>query len=305
MNLSYIIAPAIGAFIGYITNFIAIKMLFRPVKPKYIFGFQLPFTPGIIPREKAKLAKSIGNVVGEKLLTNELIIETLTLPVFQDKIEAFIDEKLMEIRSNNQKIEAFMYTILDGEESEHLITLLQNDAADFLYHKINSPEVMDKLTSHISQALEEYVQKQEHKPVFKILLMLNKSIIDSVKNTITSKIKEVLFTDSYAVIKALVHDEIQHILNMRVNDLVSHWEDKIPKIKKIILNSFNRSIRENVTTITSALNIPSIVEKRINAFDVLEVEQLILSVAEKELKAIIWLGALLGLFMGFLMPLFS
>ena len=57
MFISYIIPPLVGAAIGYITNDIAIRMLFRPHEAKYLFGKQLPFTPGIIPKEKGRLAR--------------------------------------------------------------------------------------------------------------------------------------------------------------------------------------------------------------------------------------------------------
>ncbi|MBF9299470.1 DUF445 family protein, partial [Staphylococcus schleiferi] len=39
----------LGAIIGGVTNMIAIKMLFHPFKPYYIFRFRIPFTPGLIP----------------------------------------------------------------------------------------------------------------------------------------------------------------------------------------------------------------------------------------------------------------
>ena len=49
MNYQFIINPLIGAGIGYVTNWIAIKMMFRPTKAIKIGKFTLPFTPGIIP----------------------------------------------------------------------------------------------------------------------------------------------------------------------------------------------------------------------------------------------------------------
>ena len=64
--LHYASGPIIGAIIGYITNFIAVKMLFHPYKPIKIFGFTLPFTPGIIPKRKPKLAKAISRAVGDR-----------------------------------------------------------------------------------------------------------------------------------------------------------------------------------------------------------------------------------------------
>ena len=53
----YIIGALIGAVIGYITNWLAIKMLFRPREAKYIFGMKLPFTPGLMQLLKKKLIK--------------------------------------------------------------------------------------------------------------------------------------------------------------------------------------------------------------------------------------------------------
>jgi uncharacterized membrane-anchored protein YjiN (DUF445 family) len=67
--------PLVGALIGYVTNAVAIKMLFRPLKPIKIFGIRLPFTPGILPRERHKLADSIGSMVERKLLTPEILRE--------------------------------------------------------------------------------------------------------------------------------------------------------------------------------------------------------------------------------------
>ena len=55
---AYVIAPLLGGVIGYITNDIAIRMLFRPHKAKYVMGVHIPFTPGIIPKEKGRIAVS-------------------------------------------------------------------------------------------------------------------------------------------------------------------------------------------------------------------------------------------------------
>ena len=57
MNWIQILAgPAIGAVIGYCTNYGAVKMLFRPLTPIRIGKFTLPFTPGVIPKRKKELA---------------------------------------------------------------------------------------------------------------------------------------------------------------------------------------------------------------------------------------------------------
>ena len=47
--VSVLLPPLIGGVIGYITNDLAIKMLFRPYKAVYIGAWRVPFTPGIVP----------------------------------------------------------------------------------------------------------------------------------------------------------------------------------------------------------------------------------------------------------------
>ena len=66
--IHYLIGPAVGAVIGYITNDLAIKMLFRPRKAVYIGTLHVPFTPGLIPSQQGRIAKSIGEVVSRQLL---------------------------------------------------------------------------------------------------------------------------------------------------------------------------------------------------------------------------------------------
>ena len=57
--LPWLAPPILGAVIGYVTNRIAIQMLFRPRTGKRILGFHVPFTPGIIPKNRNELAASI------------------------------------------------------------------------------------------------------------------------------------------------------------------------------------------------------------------------------------------------------
>jgi len=64
-----VVPPVAGAVIGYFTNDIAIKMLFRPYQPIYIGNRRLPFTPGLIPRNQANLAKRVANTIMGSLLT--------------------------------------------------------------------------------------------------------------------------------------------------------------------------------------------------------------------------------------------
>ncbi len=92
--LTYAGPPLIGAFIGYLTNKIAIKMLFRPLEPWYIFGLRVPMTPGVIPAKRHELAENIGVMVGEHLLTARDIGTALSMEPFQDHLHCLVEDKV-------------------------------------------------------------------------------------------------------------------------------------------------------------------------------------------------------------------
>jgi uncharacterized membrane protein YheB (UPF0754 family) len=68
---TYVVPPLAGLVIGYFTNDIAIKMLFRPYRPYRVFGWRIPFTPGLIPQNQPRLARQIAKTIMGSLLTPE------------------------------------------------------------------------------------------------------------------------------------------------------------------------------------------------------------------------------------------
>lgn len=78
MNIWHIVFPIlVGSIIGYCTNYIAIKMMFHPSKAVYIGKWQLPFTPGIIPKNQKRLANAVGDAVTSQLITKDAVVESI------------------------------------------------------------------------------------------------------------------------------------------------------------------------------------------------------------------------------------
>lgn len=92
--IKYLVPPAVGAFIGYLTNRVAIRMLFRPLKAWKIWGMRVPMTPGVIPSKRLELAVNMGEVVGDHLLTSEEIGKGLQQEVFQNHLYNLIQERI-------------------------------------------------------------------------------------------------------------------------------------------------------------------------------------------------------------------
>lgn len=91
--LQYAAPPFLGAFIGYLTNKVAIKMLFRPLTAKHLFGLRIPMTPGVIPSKRKELAINIGEMVGSHLLTSGEISTALEKESFQKTLYQLIESR--------------------------------------------------------------------------------------------------------------------------------------------------------------------------------------------------------------------
>lgn len=89
--------PIVGGIIGWFTNWLAIKMLFRPLRERRLFGVRIPFTPGILPRGRARLASSIGDTVATELFTPEVLRARIASPDVRRAVERGLSELLLEL----------------------------------------------------------------------------------------------------------------------------------------------------------------------------------------------------------------
>lgn len=93
LHYSLFLTPFLTGFVGYFTNYLAIKMLFRPHKRRwYSLGWQ-----GVIPRNRGKLAKEIGKLVGNELLQEKDILKSIKNEQFQSILSDFIRKELNKI----------------------------------------------------------------------------------------------------------------------------------------------------------------------------------------------------------------
>ena len=101
-----LLIACLGAVIGWITNFLAVKLIFRPYQPIKIFGL---FTlQGLLPKRKMELAKAIGATVERELLSSEEIFKHLQNPELRNKLTQGI------IYSVKTRIDKYIPTIFPG-----------------------------------------------------------------------------------------------------------------------------------------------------------------------------------------------
>lgn len=115
----------IGALIGGMTNYIAIRMLFRPYRPFYIGGWRLPFTPGLIPKRQEELAQQLGHLVSAHLLTEEVVAARVLDPSLKREILQRLKGALATWLAQNPSVEDILARIggKGGEQSPLFLLL--------------------------------------------------------------------------------------------------------------------------------------------------------------------------------------
>ena len=294
--LHYFIGPAVGAVIGYITNDIAIRMLFRPHQAKYIMGIHVPFTPGIIPKEKARIAGAIGKAVSENLMNREVLEKSLLSDDMLEKIGNAIDEFVATQSSNDETIEQFASHYLSAED----IAAMRNDVTSGIVKMVTAKLQNSDLGSDIARMATEHVMEKTRNSVVGLFGAdkLVAGFAQPIEKILAKHINEILQNNSPQMIQDLVTTEADNLMGMTMSQLTTGRDEQVTQIKRGVLNAYRTIITEHLPRILQDIDISAIIEQRINEMDMNEAEAIIMDVMKKELRAIVWLGALLGSIMG-------
>ncbi len=133
--LTYVLPLLLSGAVGYLTNWIAIMMLFRPYEPKKWLFF---WPQGLIPRNKQSIAKKVGNKVGTELLSPEKIASELSGHLMEwmkrPDVIATLKAKLQEFLSSHQEaIIAFLVPQIENTLKEYVDKLVNPQSIQELW----------------------------------------------------------------------------------------------------------------------------------------------------------------------------
>lgn len=178
MILKCFLLVLIGAMIGWITNFIAIKMLFRPYKEINFFFFKIQ---GLLPKRKNEIGKSIAEVVENELVSIKDIISEISADDLEKNMSGIID-KILESKLKEEILKNFPM------------------AAFFL-----SDSMLEKIKGIIKQSILD--NKEEMIRAFGEYL---ESKVD-IKKIITEKVDGFSLEKVEEIIISLAKKELKHI----------------------------------------------------------------------------------------------
>jgi uncharacterized membrane protein YheB (UPF0754 family) len=287
--LNFILPPLLGGIIAFSTNWLALIMLFRPHKEKRVFGIKLPFTPGLIPKEQARLAKKLAEVISAKILSPEVLAEEFSdlsvwpLPditvgealrgvgiidddglsePFAEKFRDLIDEHLPKSMT---ALSAFpeKYPQIDARLQEWTYKIIDENVSTLAGFFISKEKIYNRLKENA-----------------KIYLVENH---DEVKEQIYDAMKK-FFAEENIIMT-------EKIYNLQIKDWLGEVLEK--RAIKRVFEIFAKYLAEHIPLAT-------IIENRIAAIDVAEAEKIILTVVKRELRLIVLLGGVLGFIIGLL-----
>lgn len=107
--------------IGGFTNFLAIRMLFRPYHKKTLWNRGIPFTPGLIPKRQLEIATQLGELVEKHLFTIESIQEKIKLPSFQHEMGKWVEKEVRNLLESKQTINQILVSLLKVDEGKETL----------------------------------------------------------------------------------------------------------------------------------------------------------------------------------------
>ncbi|MBQ9657538.1 MAG: DUF445 family protein [Clostridia bacterium] len=297
MNYTIIIRPIIGAVIGYVTNWIAVKMLFRPLNPIKIGKIKLPFTPGIIPKNKERIAKAIGDTISNNLLTEDAIVNSLLSEEKEKIIKEKIEKQLTKC-SNENSIKENILKIVEEDTYSNAVNVINDSLADNIVKTLKEENIGNMIASQIEIAAKEKMQGSMLR-IFGI-----NSIISNISSEVSIKINEYIDANGKEIVSNIINKKIDELEETKVSAITRKINDSEIDVVSIIMNIYNKIMKEKLTEILKAINISNIVTDKINSMDMLELEKLILTIMKKELNSLVNLGALIGFVLGLLNLMF-
>ena len=151
----------IGAIVGAATNYMAIKMLFRPYKPIYFKRWRLPLTPGLIPKRREDLAVQLGKTVSDYLLTPDTIKRKFLSEEVRKNVLQFAQTKVeQEIFLNDKTLKDWIELAGFGhlpQTIEGKIDVILFNQFESMKHTLSTKKIRELLPEDLAGVLDKKI----------------------------------------------------------------------------------------------------------------------------------------------------
>ena len=291
--LHYLGGPLIGAVIGYCTNYIAVKMLFRPYKEIKIGSFSIPFTPGIIPKRQKDLAQAVGKAVGNSLITENDLSEMLLSENLENSVTDLCMEQLKNFVHSDITVEEAASSLVGEAAYVKTRELLKEKLCRRVMNAVEEMHPAELIASEGKNAIRQKLQGTMFS------MFVTDSLLDSLGGEIGTYAEQYLMENGPEFVREQMEKETAELEGKSLDEIsgkLSVGKEVQDRIRKI----YHTCIRKFGSSIAGEFHIAQMVEDKITAMDVKELEALVMSVMKHELGMIVNLGAVIGFVLGIL-----
>ena len=204
------LAIAIGIIVvatihGYGAAWLAIWMLFHPYKSVKLFGLTI-WPQGMIPRHREKLAQSIGNAVGNELVSQQTVFDALfETDFFQRKVEDFVGAYTNELLS--RVYPSFIDALPAQARAPILDTIsaLQYRLAEYIAEMLKSEETGEAIERFVDKQVDELLERRVDD-------MVKDESVDRVLNFVEQRLQQFTATDGFEA-------KVQEFVSGRLDDI--------------------------------------------------------------------------------------
>jgi uncharacterized membrane protein YheB (UPF0754 family) len=256
---------------GYGAAWLAVKMLFRPLHPVYIWGRQLPLTPGMLPKERDRFISALSTAIASQLLNTDVIAGELAKLDLGREISALARQEYAQFTNNGATVAA--------------------------------------VTDHLKQQLTRLSQDEEAKRIIarRLRLLLDRETANSgfIRRFAVVHLfdEDTLYGVLGKAADALVEGvEDNAYLRQTINDALVQIPQRLLAADNLVSST---AIGALVETLSRKLDVRQILVGRLTSLSNEEIEKLVMETAGKEIRAIVWFGAGIGFLVGVIQTLIN
>ncbi len=285
--LNVIAAPLVGGLVGYVTNYIAIQMLFHPAEPVMLGRFRVPFTPGIVPKRKDALAGILGKAIVEKFFNADDLEAVFTSEPFTN---AFADSVVLLLTDNKTRLG----TYADPPEAGH--KQLCDNMKDALCVRIQAAVLRSDLSRLMAGELLRILQNRTGSSV--LGKVLGEDVLARVTDPLAERLETFVLEEGHRIILPILDDELKELGGMTATELTADIFPDPAELHALACRLHRAFMSRYVRRIAESIDVGGMITEKVRLMSAREVEGLVLAVVRRELRYVVLLGALIGMLIG-------
>lgn len=290
--IEYILTPILGGVIGLGTNYLALRMLFHPLKPVYIGKKQLPLTPGLIPKEQERIASALGKSIADNLLDETTLEQALTSDLAHEKIKEVAKEIIFKYYQDEKTFNQLFEELQLSESIDKAIEKMDEQMCSQIDKYLKTADIGEQLFAIAAEKITSKLNPMILMVANPVIASAHDEVVKFINETIQERSGELIhnfITTQYAETKEFTPVELLKKMQIDVN---------VEKICEMIVEGYDKVVHNHSKQIISAIDIEGICTEKIRNFDAAQLEKIILEIANKEMNSLVAIGGVLGLLIG-------